>query len=222
MATTLQITSGCNDRLSILHPAGPAAATIVQLWWVMLAGGLTILAVVMTLLVIALRGPADTSGPDENGRGAVVWMWGLGLGFPLVTLAALTGYGLMIGERLLSRDAPDLVTVSAEARQWAWTFRYADAPGRVSEGVLHIPAGRPVNVRITSTDVIHSFWVPRLAGKLDAIPGHVNVLRIEATGPGTFAGQSAEFSGPGYREHVFSVTAHDEASWAAFLQEGTP
>ena len=144
------------------------------------------------------------------------------LGFPLVTLAALTGYGLVVGERLLPRDAPDLVTVSTEARQWAWTFRYAGAPLAATEGVLHIPAGRPVNVEITSTDVIHSFWVPRLAGKLDAIPGHVNVLRIEAERPGTYAGQSAEFSGPGYREHVFSVEAHDAAAWATFLQGGSP
>lgn len=185
----------------------------------MLAGGLMILVLVMTLLVAALRRPAVTSDAETGDR---VWMWGFGLGFPLVTLAALTGYGLIIGGRLLPREARDLVTVSAEARQWAWTFRYAEAPGLVTEGVLHIPADRPVNVRITSVDVIHSFWVPRLAGKLDAIPGHVNVLRIEAANPGTYAGQSAEFSGRGYREHVFSVKAHDAASWIQFLREGAP
>jgi heme/copper-type cytochrome/quinol oxidase subunit 2 len=61
-----------------------------------------------------------------------------------------------------------------------------------------------------------------LAGKLDAIPGHVNVLSIEAENPGTYAGQSAEFSGHGYREHVFTVEAHDAASWATFLLEGKP
>src|SRR5688500_2123581 len=122
-----------------------------------------------------------------------------------MTLAALTVYGLVIGERLLPRDAPDLVTVEAEGRQWAWTFRYADAPGRVTDGILHIPAGRPVDVAITSADVLHSFWVPRLAGKLDAIPGHVNVLRIEAAAPGDFAGVSSEYNGPGYREHAFTV-----------------
>ena len=188
----------------------------------MLVGGLAIFAGVMLLLMLALRRPADLPGLDDTAHGTRVWLWGLGLGFPLVTLAALTGYGLIIGERLLPRDAPDLVTVSAEARQWAWSFRYAETPGLVTDGVLHIPADRPVNVEITSTDVIHSFWVPRLAGKLDAIPGHVNVLRIEAARPGTYAGQSAEFSGRGYREHVFSVQVHDAASWAAFLQSGSP
>ncbi len=185
----------------------------------MLAGGVAIFALVMALLFVALSRPAH---PSVHGEGERVWMWGFGLGFPLVTLAALTGYGLVIGERLLPRDTPDLVTVQAEARQWAWTFRYGGVSVPATEGVLHIPAGRPVNVEITSIDVIHSFWVPRLAGKLDAIPGHMNVLRMEAARPGTYAGQSAEFSGRGYREDVFKVEAHDAASWAAFLQEGSP
>ncbi len=221
MAATLQVTSGCEERLSILHPAGPAAQTIAQVWWIMLVGAVVIFVFVMALLVAAWTRPA-TLNPGDDGRRARVWMWGLGLGFPMVTLAALTGYGLFMGERLLPRDGPDLVTVSAEARQWAWAFRYADAPGRVTEGELHIPADRPVNVRITSVDVIHSFWVPRLAGKLDAVPGHVNVLRIEAARAGTYDGQSAEFSGAGYRGHVFTLIAHDAAGWAAFLRDGAP
>ena len=205
----------------MLHPAGPAAQTIAEVWWIMLVCGLVIFAVVMALLVAALYRTANPSADGDDERGTRVWMWGLGLAFPLVTLAALTGYGLVIGERLLPRETSDLVTVQAEARQWAWTFRYFGAPMAATEGVLHIPAGRPVNVEITSIDVIHSFWVPRLAGKLDAIPGHVNVLRIEAASPGTYAGQSAEFSGRGYREHVFSVEAHDAASWATFLRGGS-
>jgi heme/copper-type cytochrome/quinol oxidase subunit 2 len=174
----------------------------------------------MVLLVVATRRPAEAS--DEDARDARIWFWGLGLAFPLVTLAALTASGLLLGERLLPKPASDLVTVRAEARQWAWTFGYADAPQLATDGVLHIPAGRPVDVEITSVDVIHSFWVPRLAGKLDAIPGHVNVLRVEASFPGTYAGQSAEFSGRGYREHVFLVEAHDAESWATFLREGPP
>lgn len=194
------------------------AQTIAEIWWIMLGGAAAILILVLGLLVIAtLRRPAD----EQDEGGSPVWLWGLGLGFPIVTLAALTGYGLVMGERLLPREAANLVTVEAAARQWVWSFGYTDAPGLVTEDVLHIPAGRPVDVRITSRDVVHSFWVPRLAGKLDAIPGHVNVLRIEAEAPGTYAGQSAEFSGTGYREHTFTVEAHGPAAWNAFLQ-GAP
>jgi heme/copper-type cytochrome/quinol oxidase subunit 2 len=202
----------------MLHPAGPAASTIAELWWVMLAGGVAIFVLVMALVVVAVRRNAAPGDPERER----IWFWGLGLGFPLVTLALLTGHGLVVGEHLLPRSALDVVSVSAEASQWRWTFGYPDAPALATEGVLHIPAGRPVDVEITSTDVIHSFWVPRLAGKLDAVPGHVNLLRIEASRPGTYAGQSAEFSGTGYREHVFLVQAHDPASWAAFLRGGAP
>ena len=151
-----------------------------------------------------------------------MWILGLGLGFPLAVLAALLAYGLVIGERLLPREGPGVVTVRAEGRQWEWRFSYAELPGRVTESVLHIPAGRPVDVEVTSTDVIHSFWVPRLAGKLDAIPGHVNVLRIEAYEPGEYAGVGAEYNGPGYREHRFTVVAHGEAAWDAFLRGEAP
>ncbi|WP_368373004.1 cytochrome c oxidase subunit II [Rubellimicrobium arenae] len=198
-----------------MHPAGPAAATIATLWWVLLAGAVAIFGLVMGLLALAFR-PRESTGGDR------VWIVGLGLVFPLAVLGSLLAYGLVVGERLLPREAPDLVTVRAEGRQWAWSFSYADAPDRVTEGVLHIPAGRPVDVEITTVDVIHSFWVPRLAGKLDAIPGHVNRLRIEAWAPGEYAGVSSEYSGPGYREHVFTVRAHDAEGWSAFLAGGTP
>jgi len=208
--------AGCTERLSIVHPAGPAAATIATLWWVLLAGAAVIFGLVMTLLLLAFRArEADDPGADR--RHERRWIIGLGLVFPVTVLSALLAYGLVIGERLLPRTAPDLVTVEAEARQWAWRFAYPGLPGRETEGVLHIPAGRPVDVRITTVDVIHSFWVPRLAGKLDAIPGHVNVLRLEADAPGDYAGVSAEFSGAGYANHRFTVTAHDAAGWSAFV-----
>lgn len=185
----------------------------------MLAGAAAIFFLVCGLLITAIR---RTPRPAAPGAEARLWLVGLGLAFPLVTLALLTGYGLVLGERLLPRATDAPVTVQAEARQWAWTFRHPESPGLATEGTLHIPAGRPVDIRITSRDVVHSFWVPRLAGKLDAIPGHVNILRIEAASPGTYAGQSAEFSGRGYREHLFSVIALSPADWSRFLQEGAP
>lgn len=181
----------------------------------MLAGSTVIFLFVMALLALAWRRPAG----ETRERRFVV---GLGLIFPLVVLAALLAYGLVVGERLLPRNSPDVVTVRAEARQWTWRFAYADAPGLETEGVLHIPAARPVDVEITSTDVVHSFWVPRLAGKLDAVPGHVNVLRLEAFAPGEYAGLSAEYNGSGYTGHGFIVIAHDASSWDAFLQEEQP
>jgi heme/copper-type cytochrome/quinol oxidase subunit 2 len=215
---TLIALAGCTEDLSVVHPAGPAAAAIATLWWVLLGGAVAIFAFVMGLVVLAFRtnGPA---APEAEPGLERRWIIGLGLVFPGVVLAALLAYGLVIGERLLPRGGTDVVHVSAEARQWAWRFAYPGLRLRTTDDILHIPAGRPVDVQITSLDVIHSFWVPRLAGKLDAIPGHVNVLRIEADLPGTYAGVSAEFSGTGYRRHSFVVMAHDAEAWAT-LAEG--
>ena len=221
-ASTLAALSGCEERLSAVHPAGPAAQEIATLWWVLLAGATAIFLLVAVLLLLAFRSGPGPGSPGDEARREAVWIKGLGLGFSLAVLAALTAFGLVLGERLLPRPGPDVVAVGAQGRQWAWTFTYGDAPRRTTEGVLHIPAGRPVDVAITSADVIHSFWVPRLAGKLDAVPGHVNVLRIEAWAPGDYAGLGAEYNGPGYAGHVFTVRAHDEAGWAAFLARETP
>ncbi|MEX1234864.1 MAG: cytochrome c oxidase subunit II [Roseovarius sp.] len=208
---------GCTDRLSVLHPAGPAAAAIATLWWVLLAGAVAIFVLVMALLALAFRVRGSDAPEAERGREGR-WIIGLGLVFPITVLAALLAYGLVIGERLLPRAGTDVVAVEAEARQWAWRFAYPGLSVEDTNGVLHIPAGRPVDVHITSLDVIHSFWVPRLAGKLDAIPGHVNVLRIEADMPGDYAGVSAEFNGQGYAGHRFVVTAHDADAWSELVE----
>ena len=185
----------------------------------MLAGSVLIFVLVMGLLAAAFRARGSLTNEAAHER---FWIVGLGLGFTMTVLAALLAYGLFVGEQLLPRPEDGAVEVHAEARRWSWSFAYDDRPGVVTENVLHIPAGRPVDVAITSADVVHSFWVPRLAGKLDAIPGHVNVLRIAADVPGTYGGLTAEFNGEGYREHVFSVVAHDAEGWQAFLQGEAP
>ena len=93
-------------------------------------------------------------------------------------------------------------------RQWAWTFRYPEQGGAETTAVLHLPAGTPVDIVVTSDDVIHAFWVPRLAGKIDAMPGHVNLLRIQADTPGRYEGLCNEFCGLDHAEMRFDVIVH--------------
>lgn len=208
---TVMTTTGCAGSLSTLDPAGPHAADVATLWWVMLGGAAVLAALVFGLLAAAmLRRDQDDSAPRTT-----VWIGWLGLAMPVVVLSALLTYALILGARTLPTPAPDTVTVGVEARRYAWVFRHPG--GRETQGVLHIPAGRLVDASITATDVIHSFWVPRLAGKMDAIPGHTNVLRIVATRPGTYRGECAEYCGTGHKDHGFTVVAHDAAGWAAFV-----
>lgn len=215
---SLFLFAGCEGALSTVDPAGPAARAIAALWWTMLAGSVCIFGLVMVLLAAAFGSPAR-AGDAALER---VWIVGLGLCFTMTVLSGLLAYGLIVGERLLPRTADGAVEVRAQAQRWSWRFGYADRPGHATANVLHIPAGRPVDVAITSVDVAHSFWVPRLAGKLDAIPGHVNVLRIEADRPGRYAGLTAEYNGVGYSAHLFTVIAHDADGWRAFLEGNAP
>ncbi len=145
------------------------------------------------------------------------WIVQGGLVFPGVVVGALVVAALVIGERLIAKPLEDQpLRVAAEGRMWAWSFTYPDA-GSGETAVLHIPAGRPVDVVLTSADVIHSFWVPRLAGKIDAIPGHENVIRIEADRAGVYRGICAEFCGSGHTVMSFEVEAHEEADYEAAL-----
>jgi len=206
----LALLAGCDTGLSTLAPAGPVAADIAWLWWVMLAGSILITVLMVTLLAVAFGRPRDT--------GSRVWTHGMGLWFSLTVLTALLAAGLWVGERIQPRD-DDAVIVRAHAFQWGWEFSHEAVDGTTVEStdLLHIPAGVPVDVLITSEDVIHSFWVPRLAGKMDAIPGRTNRARIQADEAGEYDGLCAEFCGLNHAGMRFSVQAH--ADWPPDLNE---
>ncbi|WP_367944801.1 cytochrome c oxidase subunit II [Aquamicrobium sp.] len=205
--------TGCAGPLSALAPEGPAARGAVRLWWIMLAGGGAIFLVVSAVLMLAILRPAALRafGPRR------IILWG-GLVIPTIILAALVTAALALGERLLAtprppEDAP--LRIEAVARQWVWEFRYPG--GAVTFDRLHMPAGRDVDFTVTSADVIHSFWIPRLGGKIDAIPGHETVVRLRADRPGVYGGVCAEFCGTGHAAMAFTVEAHEEVGFAAAL-----
>ncbi|MDO5611984.1 MAG: cytochrome B [Paracoccus sp. (in: a-proteobacteria)] len=205
MALLLVPLAGCSGPLSTLTPAGPAARDIALLWWAMLAGSAAITVLVLALIWSALR---RAPAPQSERR----WIMGWGLGFSLGVLTLALGFALWIGERMLARD-DGAVQVSAHARQWSWSFTQPGPDGSPVEtqGVLYVPAGQPFDVTLTAADVIHSFWVPQLGGKMDAIPGHANRHRLSADAPGTYQGLCAEFCGLGHTAMRFSVVVYDPA-----------
>lgn len=212
--------AGCRRAgpLSTLQPAAQGADAIATLWWWLFGGAALIVVLVGTLLAIGFRRQPTATSDDAGAR----WTqgWGLGFGVPVVVAALVAGIAL--GERLLPHGQAD-ATIDAVASQWRWEFSVAGrgAPP-VSENVLHIPAGVPVDVRVHSSDVIHSLWIPRLSGKLDAIPGHVNTLRLENVQPGEYEAVCAEYCGTGHRGHRFRVVAHDATQWRRHLAMGAP
>ncbi len=206
-------TAGCTGPLSTLDPAGPGGAVIAALWWAMLAGAALLFALVMVLLWLAFRRTAPLARVPERS-----WLLLGGLVLPAIVLTPLAVAGFILGERVFAPAEEAALRVEANGHRWRWTFAYPDAPqGPLTLNTLHIPAGETVEVLVSSTDVIHSFWVPRLAGKIDAIPGRVNRIRLRAEQPGTYQGVCAEFCGTHHAEMGFLVIAHPPADYPAAL-----
>ncbi|MFD1911540.1 cytochrome c oxidase subunit II [Halodurantibacterium flavum] len=206
------LVAGCDGPFSTLEPRGPVASSIAQLWWGMLAGSLILLALVLLLFAFVMLFPARAS--RISGRRWIIWG---GLGLPALVLPPLVGWALVAGERILPHPGANVMVVEVEAWQFGWTFRYPDYGDVTTDNILHLPVGRPVDLHLTTRDVIHGFWIPQLGGKLDAIPGHVNVLRLQADETGVFAGQCAEFCGTGHAFMRFDTYVHPSEDLPAAL-----
>lgn len=181
----------------------------------MLAGSVLLFAVVMALFALAYLRTTWVARITP-----AQWIIGGGLVLPIPVLVLLTGTALVLGEQLLPRgNAP--IRIEAHAARWHWAFSYPDGRA-MPDQTLHIPAGEPVDIVVTAEDVIHSFWVPRLGGKIDAIPGHTNIIRLEADEPGVYWGQCAEYCGEGHDGMQFRVEAHSSEDFAALMEGASP
>jgi cytochrome c oxidase subunit 2 len=212
--------AGCNGPLSALSPAGPSAHAIAGLWWGMFGfSALILLAVVALWLYAMWRKPQPLIDADEAERINLRWIIGGGLVLPVASLTVLLAYGIPMGYRMLPLPLAGQTPLRIEVtgHRWWWEVRY---PGTdiVLKNELHLPAGSPVDMHVTSADVIHSFWIPRLAGKLDMIPGRTNVLRLQADAPGRFRGECAEFCGVGHAGMTLAVQAHTPQDFQAWLE----
>lgn len=201
---------GCTGEpaQSMVHPAGPAAAEIAHLWWLMLGvfTGVFVLVIVLMLYAIWLR-PAGSAAavrakaPPWGRTGFIV---AGGVVLPLLVLTPLLVVSLVSSARL--RMPENSLTIRVVGHMWWWEVRYPDS-GLVTANEIYIPAGKPVRLELASADVIHSFWVPRLHGKRDMIPGVENVFWIQADEPGVFRGQCGEYCGTQHANMAFEVIA---------------
>ena len=198
--------------MTMLDPAGIAAHTIAGVAWSLFVGSTLIFSGVMALLVVALR--------QRMGKVNMRW-WivGGGLIFPAVVLAILIGYTVVRSAQLTRPPPADALVVSVTGKMWWWEVRYRRPDGTdvVLANEIHIPVNRPVVVGLSSADVIHSFWVPQLGGKMDMVPGRTNQLVLQATAPGVFRGQCAEYCGEQHARMAMHVVAHEPADFEVWL-----
>jgi cytochrome c oxidase subunit II len=213
--------NACSGPYSTLDPAGPSALSVAWLWWGMFAFATIVTAGVAGLWLYAMH-----RGPDKPDAGHTRSMQhrlviGGGLVLPIASILLLLIIGVPIGLRMqpqLAHAGQDAAYIEVTGHQWWWEVSYPGT-GVTLQNTLHMPAGTPINIHLRSSDVIHSFWVPRLAGKLDAIPGRTNILRLQADEPGTYYGLCAEFCGLQHTHMRFTVEAHTQADFDTWLRE---
>lgn len=210
---------GCSTPMQTFSSATEPALRTTRLTWFMIALSVVVYAVVMVAMVAAIRRNRSRSASDVDlSRPSVRPIVIGGVVLPALLLTTI----FAVAETALGRlpDRPPVLTINVTGRQWWWELEYAlpalsDRFRTANE--VHIPLNQPVRLLLTSADVIHSFWVPRLQGKIDVIPGDTNELRLTATIPGTYRGQCAEFCGKQHARMGITVVVQDSAAFDQWL-----
>lgn len=224
---------GCaSSSQSAVDPHSPEASHIAGLFWLMLWLAVGIYAVVLVLVVVSLRTKRRSdaavrptsaavdgwatppSGDTADSRRVTRFIIGGGLVLPVVVLIVV-GIATVRTTNAVQRRAA-VVKIDVEAERWWWRLTYPD-DHVVTANEIHVPVGAPVDLTLTSDDVIHSIWVPELNGKTDVIPGQTNHMTFTADAPGTYRGQCAEFCGIGHALMAFVVIVDSPADYSQWL-----
>ena len=211
--------AGCSGWQSTLDPHSHEAVSLTRLIAVMVAICTVIWLLVMGVLVRAVqrrRVARDGVGVDPRTERRMTLVVAVAMAATLLTVIALTTLSFFMTRAVEPEQDPDALVVKVRGWQWWWEVRYPDAaPDRtiVTANEIHVPVGRTVRIELAAADVIHSFWVPNLAGKLDMIPGRANALTFKASRPGAYRGQCAEFCGLQHAHMAFLVIAEEPADF---------
>jgi cytochrome c oxidase subunit II len=204
-----------------LDPQGPVSQVMADLWWLLLGLGVAVFVAVVVVLALGLfrRRPAaeqetGRERPDRFGRWFVVG----GVAVPLAILIIVFGATVQAMRSVPTTAPSEALVVEVVGHQFWWEVRYPDQ-GITVRDELHLPVGRPVSLQLSSADVIHSFWVPALAGKLDLLPDYTNTLVLEADEAGVHQSRCAEFCGLQHTTMVLTVVAEPEEQFQAWVAE---
>jgi cytochrome c oxidase subunit II len=202
-----------------LDPRGPAAAEIAALWWFIFWLAVAVFVVVMILYLLAIifsrRRDPDAPKPFAARPAFLVIA---GVVVPALILIALLVASVRTTSALMTPSAVDVVTIDVVGHQWWWEVRYPEH-NIVTANEIHIPAGTTIEFRVTSNDVIHSFWVPQLHGKIDMIDGKIHTIRMVASEPGTYRGICAEFCGLQHTFMALLVVAQSPEEFDSWLEQ---
>ena len=207
--------------LQYLSGAGQKAMPVVWLTWGLLAISIAVIIIISALLVGAIwhrPGLAWVQGEQTailSHAGGLNWLW-IGVGLSALVLLFSMVWTVKVLADIVAPPQRPAATIEVTGHQWWWEVRYLDGDSArqfTTANEIHIPTGQPVRLKLVSSDVIHSFWVPQLAGKMDAIPGQTNETWIEAAKPGTYRGQCTEYCGLEHARMGIVVVAQPPAQF---------
>ena len=206
---------GCEGAQSSLDPAGHGAEKIADLFWWMAGGAAMIWTAVIGLALYSMY-----VAPGRQSRHASWLIIGGGALVPTVVLAILLVYGLAMMPAMLAPAPDGSLKISVTGEQWWWRVQYSSATGEsiALANEIRLPVGEPVEFHLASADVIHSFWIPSLGGKVDMIPGRQTRLKLEPTRTGVFRGACAEYCGGSHALMAFYVVVTERDEFDAWLE----
>jgi cytochrome c oxidase subunit 2 len=205
---------GCAGPQSALEPAGQDAEKIAELFWWMTGVGLLAWVVVVW---IGLRALGAAPARPERAQWLVVGLGGVGI--PLVLLTVVLAAGLPLLPRMLDPGPSGDLTIAVSGEQWWWRVRYTGPEGAVElANELVLPRGRRVPLLLQSPDVIHSLWIPSLAGKMDLIPGRTTLLPLQPLRTGSFRGACAEYCGASHAHMALWAIVVEPDEFLAWLR----
>jgi cytochrome c oxidase subunit 2 len=218
------LVAGCADNHSAMHPVGPRARQIADLMLSFFGVSAVVYLIVIAVLVWSLlrrRAKSEEIPPEAQIASADAKSRLVIAGALALTVVTLIGLALgdFFTQRSLTARSTDAVRVQITAHQYWWEIEFDDAePSQrlKTANELHIPSGKPVELTLTSQDVIHSFWLPSITGKKDLIPGHTNTEVLIVDKPGTYIGQCAEFCGLQHAKMRLIVHADAPETFAAW------
>jgi cytochrome c oxidase subunit 2 len=218
---TAGVATAANGGFTPVAPASPNAVQIQHAYYLILGFTAAIFVLVESLLVIFIwkyrsRGrPRSVEGAQVHGHTRLELIW---TAFPVVILAIIAGFVFYELPNISSAPAAaNPIHVTVEGHQFYWQFDYTDSKDHArSIGTLHVPAGSVVDLKVVSPDVIHSWWIPALGGKIQAIPGRINHTWFQAQ-PGVYNGQCAELCGVFHASMLATVRAGSQQSYRHYL-----
>lgn len=213
LAATLLL-AGCDGPQSVLDPAGRDAEVLARLFWWMLGGAVLLWLLMNGLILVVTR----LRPQAHSARAAEALIIGGGVVFPTVVLAGLLVFALT--EMPKQREPGEGLEVRIVGKSWWWRVEYlpdgADAP-IIAANELRLPTGSRSEIKLASTGVIHSFWVPAFGGKTDMIPGRETRMSLEPTEAGEYRGQCTEFCGESHALMALGAVAMEPGAFAEWL-----